>query len=91
MSCKFCDAKPRGNYHGGTPVGKPVLRNGEGGFIEIEHDCGCLAIPDRDEWHMTFWHFGVGIYVPINYCPICGRRLPPKTEDEAKQAIEVVE
>ena len=91
MSCRYCDAKPRGSHRFKGLVGKPILRNNEGHYIQIEHDIGCPTLPDWDEWRMTFWQFGVGIYAPINYCPICGRRLPPKTEDEAKQAIEVVE
>lgn len=91
--CKYCDAHTTElmlRHHRTHPVGKPLVRNGDGSYIVIEHDCGCPAIPETDEWCMTWWQYGCGLYIKISYCPICGRKLPAKTKKEHAQATKVV-
>ena len=83
MSCKYCDVKqPKENAVvtcGKYPIGKPFFTNrdeyGTYAFAVISHLNGCPAFPDEDEWRLNYSFHHTHHYIPISYCPACGRDL----------------
>ena len=89
MACEYCNVKIPGKNAaircGNYPIGKPFFTNkdeyGIYVYAVISHKNGCLAIPDEDEWRLNYTSGGAGHYIPINYCPICGRDLRGDNND----------
>ena len=83
MACEYCNVKhPRKNAVvtvGKYPIGKPFFTNRDKfctyAYAVIAHQNGCNAFPDEDEWGIFYLRNGTGHYIPINYCPICGKKL----------------
>ena len=74
-TCKYCTPNKQNRC---KPLVKCIDRLNGYEEIELKHAIPCKAFPNRDEWHLKASRFGVGIYVQINYCPICGRKLEAK-------------
>lgn len=81
--CKYCDAKkPGGTYRvGNFPVGKPISMSrdevGLSSYIVIAHETPAPVCLDRDRWSLHFVSLNprMEFFMPISYCPMCGREL----------------
>lgn len=87
MSCKYCDAKrPKDGQRGlggSNPAGKPIFQYNHYPCrqVFIVHECDLPAIPDMDRWLLMFMENGVGTYIEIKYCPMCGHELGIEDSD----------
>ena len=54
---------------------------GENHIVTLENDCGIDSIVE-DEFLYNFCNCGTKSVVKINFCPMCGRRLPQPPKGE---------
>ena len=87
MSCEYCDVKPpkEGQLRlcGSYPTGNPIFayHHYPSRYVFIAHLNGCSATPDEDKWVLEFAESGVGTYIEIKHCPMCGRELGIEVSD----------